>query len=138
MGFTGCDDIVVGRVLLEHYPHGFDVFACMPPVAFGIEVAKGEVADLPEFDARDVGGDFAGDKFKSPARGFVVEQDATGGVQAISLSIVAGQVKSRDFGYAIGRARMKTRDFRLGHFFGFAKHFARSGKVESTLGPRVH
>ena len=29
---------------------------------------------------------------------------------------------------------MKARNFRLGHFFGFAKHFARSGKIEPTFG----
>ena len=40
VGFAGGDDVIVRFVLLEHEPHGFDVFFGVAPVAFGIEVAE--------------------------------------------------------------------------------------------------
>ena len=41
VGLAGCDHVVGGGVLLEHEPHGFDVFFGIAPVAFRGEVAQG-------------------------------------------------------------------------------------------------
>ena len=36
----GCDDVVIGRILLQHHPHHAHVVLRMAPVALCIEVAK--------------------------------------------------------------------------------------------------
>src|ERR1041384_6279876 len=38
--FTRRDNVVVGLVLLQHYPHRLDVLGCVAPVAFRIEIAE--------------------------------------------------------------------------------------------------
>ena len=80
MRLAGGDHVVVGLVLLEHQPHGADVFAGMTPVTLGVEVAEAELVGEAELDFGDVGGDFAGDEFEAATGAFVVEEDAAGGM----------------------------------------------------------
>jgi len=40
VGFVGGNDIIVRPILLQHEPHGLDVFLGVTPVALGIEVAE--------------------------------------------------------------------------------------------------
>ena len=53
VGLVGGADIVVGLVLLEHKPHGFDILWGVAPVALGVEVAEVEVFLFVEFDVGD-------------------------------------------------------------------------------------
>lgn len=61
-GLAGGDDIIIGRVLLEHHPHHFDIVASVAPVAFGIEVAQEDFVLQTHFDSAYGAGDFAGDE----------------------------------------------------------------------------
>src|SRR4051794_23298323 len=47
------DDVVFGRVGLEHPPHRVDVVGRIPPVAFRLQVPEREPLLHPELDARD-------------------------------------------------------------------------------------
>ena len=85
-------------------------------------------------DARDGGGDFPAHEFKAPARRFVVEQDAAGGVHAVGFAVVAGKLKARDLADAVARARVEAGALVLRHFIHQAEHFARSGEVKAALG----
>ena len=40
MRFAGCNHIIVRFVLLQHQPHGFDVFLGIPPITLGVQVAQ--------------------------------------------------------------------------------------------------
>ena len=74
MGLAGRDDIVVALVLLQHQPHGLDIFGRVAPVAFGFEVAEDRVLLQPGLDAGQRARDFAGDKRFAAAGRFVVER----------------------------------------------------------------
>ena len=50
--FTGRHDVVVGLRLLQHEPHGLDVFAGVAPVALGVQVAERELRLIGRLDAR--------------------------------------------------------------------------------------
>ena len=90
VGAFGADNVVLGFFLLEHEPHGFDVFFGVTPVAHSIKVAKvefviGSNKQVPKFVDGDVFGfvsddgspccDFAGDEVESTAWAFVVKQN---------------------------------------------------------------
>jgi len=49
--FTRCDDVVTGRVLLQHQPHRPDVVGRMTPIAPGIKISKIELFLQTELDA---------------------------------------------------------------------------------------
>ena len=53
MCLTGGNNIVIGVILLEHEPHGFDILLGVAPVALGVEVAEVEVFLFAEFDGGD-------------------------------------------------------------------------------------
>ena len=63
----------------------------------------------------------------------MIEKDAADTIHAVSFPIVARQIKSGDLTDAIRRARMKRRGFLLWRFFHFAKHFRRTGEIETAL-----
>ena len=131
VGFVGGDDIVVGLILLEHEPHGFDVFGGVSPVTLGIEVAEVEVFLAAEFDGGDGAGDFAGDESFAAAGGFVVEEDAVGGVHAIALAVIHGDPVGIHFGGAVGTAGPEGGGFGLGNFLDLAIHLGAGGLVET-------
>ncbi len=94
---SGGDDVIVGGILLEHKPHGVDVFAGEPPVASGVEVSEVEVFLEAHFDACGGAGDFACDEGFAAERGLVVEEDAVGEVEAIGFAVVDDLVEAEDF-----------------------------------------
>ena len=52
--------------------------------------------------------------------------------QSVGFPVVSRQVKSRDFGNAIGGPWMKGRALRLRDFLYLAKHLARSRKIKAA------
>ncbi|MCY1246992.1 hypothetical protein D9M72_602740 [compost metagenome] len=50
---------VIGLVLLQHQPHGFDVVPGKAPVALGVDVAQAQFLLLALLDAGGGVGDFA-------------------------------------------------------------------------------
>ena len=73
------DHIVVGLVLLQHQPHGFDVVLGIAPVALGVEVAEGEFLLEAELDRCCARGSPCGSRTPVPAAAFVVEEDSRAG-----------------------------------------------------------
>ena len=43
MSFIGGNDVVVGRILLQHQPHRLDVLLRIAPVPLGIKVSQDEL-----------------------------------------------------------------------------------------------
>jgi len=133
MGFAGGDDIIVGGGLLEHEPHGLDVFFGVAPVAFGVEVTEVEFGLESGADVGDGAGDFAGDEGLAASGGFVIEEDAVAGVEAVGFAVIDGDPIGVDLGAGVGAAGVEGGDFGLGHFADSAEHFAGGGLVEAGL-----
>jgi len=131
VGFVGGNDIVVGLILLEHEPHGFDILGGVAPVALGIKVAEIEVFLFAEFNGGDGTGDFAGDEGLAATGGFVVEKDAIRGVHAVALAVVHRDPIGIHFCRAVGTARPEGGFFRLRHGLHLAEHLGARGWVET-------
>src|SRR5439155_26922803 len=82
VGFAGADDVLFGPVLLQHKPHGAYVIRSIAPVAARVQIAQVQLFLQAELDMSYCARDLAGDEGLSTARGFVVEQDAAGGVKS--------------------------------------------------------
>ena len=76
--------------------------------------------------------DFAGDKGLTAAGRLVIEQNAAGSVEPITLPVVDGDVVPKDLCTSVGTARVKGRDLVLGRR-GTAEHFTGGGLVEAAL-----
>src|SRR5207248_6752861 len=133
-GAAGGDDEVFGLGLLEDAPHGVDVVAGEPPVAFGFKVAELEFLLDSLLDSGHAVGDLAGDELDAAQRRLVIEQDAAGGVHAEAFAIVDGAPVGVELGYAVGAARVKRRLFVLDGLLDLAEHLAGRGLVVARLG----
>ena len=102
------------------------------PVALGVEVAQEELILEAELDAGDGAGDFAGDEGFAAARGFVVEQDAVAGVQAVAFAVIDRGPVGEDLGAGVGAARIEEGCFVL-RAAACAEHFAGGGLVEAAV-----
>src|SRR6476646_3774671 len=102
----------------------------MAPVAAGLEVAQAQLLAQSQLDHGGVAGDLAGVKLEAATRALVVEKNHAGGMQAVSLAIVASQIKARDFGDSVSGARVKAGLLGLRRFLCLAKHLAGPGEVE--------
>src|ERR1700730_1665504 len=109
MHLSGCEDIVVGFLLLEHHPHAIDIIAGMTPVAPGIKVADVEPLLQTNRDGCDRTRDLARDERLAAQRALVIEQDTVRGVIAVSLAIVDGDPVGIKLRGPIGAARIKGR-----------------------------
>ena len=109
---AGRDHVVVGRLLLQHQPHGFDIVARMAPVALGVEIADIELALPLGLDRGDRARDFARDEGLAADRALMIEQDAVGGVNAVGLAVIHRDPVGIELGRGVGTARRERR--RLG------------------------
>ena len=107
MGFARGYDIIVRFRLLEHQPHGFDVFFGVTPVAFGFQITHEQFVLQTGLDARNGPGDFARHKILAAPGGFVVEKNAVAGVQPVGFTVVYRDPVGVDFGARIGAAWVK-------------------------------
>src|SRR5919106_1658996 len=134
VGLAGGDHVVVGRVLLEHQPHGLDVVAGVTPVALGLEVPEAQLVGEPELDAGGAVGDLAGHELEAAPRPFVVEQDAAGGVEVVRLAVVDRDPVAVDLGNPVGRAGVEGCRLPLGRLHHLAEHLAGRRLVEADVG----
>src|SRR5690349_15633268 len=67
--------VVLGLHLLQHHPHGSDVIARVPPIAFGMQVAKRKLFLHSKLNSRDASSDLTRDELDAAQRGLVIEQD---------------------------------------------------------------
>ena len=135
--FAGGDDVVVWLVLLEHEPHGLDVFPGVPPVAAGVQIAHVELLHLAGEDLGDAAGDLAGDEGGAAPGRFVVEEDAVAGKDVVGFAVLDGHVMGEDLGDSVGAARVEGCPLGLGDFLDEAEHLGGSGLVEldGVIGP---
>src|SRR5258706_16334131 len=105
MGFIGSNDIIVGLVLLEHEPHGLDVFFGEAPVPFGVEITEEQFILEAFFDLGQGTSYFTGDKgLTSPWR-FMIKENPVAGMQAVGFAVIHCDPKGKVLGAAIGAAR---------------------------------
>lgn len=90
VGFSRGKNEILGRLLLEHSPHSFDVVLGIAPVTFGIEVSEIETVVFAGHDARKPAGDFFGNKRFSASGGFMVKENAVARIHIVTFSIVDG------------------------------------------------
>ena len=95
VGFSGGNDIIIRLVLLEHQPHGLDIFPGVSPVSFGTQVAKLQLFFHSQFDFHRMRRYFAGHKFKSAPGRLMIEQDAAAGKDIVAFPVISCQIKPR-------------------------------------------
>jgi len=111
--FSGRNYVVVRFFLLEHQPHGFDVFFRVTPVAAGVKVAKAQLVLYAGKDSGHGHCDFSGDEgFAAPWR-FMIEQDAVAGVKPVCFPVIHGGPISMHLCARIRTARVKRGRFTL-------------------------
>src|SRR4029077_20591440 len=67
----------------------------------------------------------------------MIEQNAVHAKHAVGFAIIPGELKSRDFAYAIGRARIKGSRLSLRHLSHLAEHLRRPRKIEAAIGLKL-
>ena len=137
VGLVGGHHVIVTFRLLQHKPHGFDIFLGVTPVALRVEIAEGQ----PFLEAQlDPGGrqrDFAGDEgFPAPRR-LVVEENAVARVQLVGLPVIHHGPVGEHLGAGVGTAGPERRGLFLGHLLHQAKHLRGASLVKARLDAHV-
>ncbi len=128
---AGGDDEVFGFVLLQHQPLRFDVVLGVAPVAQGVHVAEVEAVLQVEFDACQGARDLTGDKGFAAQRGFMVEEDAVTGVEAVGFAVIYGDPVGVHLGHGVGAARVEGGGFLLRGFLDETVELGGAGLVEA-------
>src|SRR3546814_3232373 len=110
------DLIIVRRVLLQHQPHSANIFARVSPISLGVEVPEPKLVLPFKFDRRSRPRDLALNKSLAAQWAFVIEKNAVGGVNAISLAVVHNDPIGIELRCSIWRPRIKGRGFSLRYF----------------------
>jgi hypothetical protein len=127
------DDVIVGRVLLQHEPLHLHVVLGMPPVAQGVQVAKIQAVLQAKENPGHGAGDLAGDKGLAAQGRLVVEEDAVAGIHAVGLAVVDRDPVGVELGAGIGRARVEGRLLGLGDFLHQAVQLGGGRLVKARL-----
>lgn len=128
---AGGDHKVFGLVLLQHHPLHAHIVLGVAPVAQGVDVAHVQAIFQAHADIGQATGDLASDKGFTPARAFVVEQNAVAGIHAVGLAVVHGDPVRVELGHGVGAARVKRRGFLLWGFLHQAIQFTGTGLVKA-------
>src|ERR1017187_6492611 len=105
------DHIIFRHRLLEHRPHCLDVIARKSPVAFHVEIPEHEGLAASGGDGGGAVSDFTRDKNEATTRGFMVEENARGGEEAVTFPIVHRDKVAIGFRDAVWAARIKRGQF---------------------------
>mmetsp|Transcript_73672 Transcript_73672/g.146502 ORF Transcript_73672/g.146502 Transcript_73672/m.146502 type:complete len:324 (-) Transcript_73672:367-1338(-) len=124
---------IIGSFLLKHHPHHLHIVACMPPIAFGIDVAHVEAILHAQLYASDGARHFARDEGGAAPRRLVVEEDAVGCMHAVCFAVVDDDPIGVLFGDRIRRARIKGRCLLLWHLLHETIELGGGGLVEARL-----
>src|SRR5271163_2436367 len=133
VAFTRGHNIIVRVFLLQHPPHGVNVFSSVPPIPLSLQVAEIELRLCTPENLRDSRCYLACYEFITPARRFVIKQNSTAGMEAVRLPIISSQFVARDLADPVQRAWPEPGAFILRRLFGCSKHFARTSEVESAM-----
>ena len=133
MGLSGCQDVVIGLILLKHAPHTLDVIAGMAPITLGVNVSEVEALVNPLVDAGDGGGNLAGDECAAAAGTLVVEEDAISEMHAVGLAIIDKDPEGVLLGNGVGRTGVEGSGLGLRDLLHLAVKLGGGGLVELDL-----
>ncbi|CDD83991.1 uncharacterized protein BN666_00512 [Bacteroides sp. CAG:462] len=121
MHLTGCNDKVLGSLVLENQPHALHIVLGIAPVAACVEVAQIEFVLMSLGDAGCRQGNLTCDEVLAATFTLVVEQDAIHAIHAIALAVVLRYPETILLGHSIGRTRIERSRLALGNFLHLAE-----------------
>src|SRR5262249_23753751 len=130
MGLTCGQNIAIWLGLLKDKPHAFNIIACVPPVASGVEISKIKFPLMTVFDRCDCASNLARHKGFAAGWSFMVEEDAVRGMHSIRFPIIYSDPIGVEFCGRVWRTGMKRRRFVLRFFVNAAIQFGCGGLVE--------
>jgi len=133
VGLFGGDNIVIGLLLLQHQPHGFNIVPSEAPIPGGLQVPQKELVLEPHLDPAHGPSDLARHEILTAARGLVIEKNAIAGVESIGLTVVHSVPVRSAFGGGVGGAWVEGGGFGLRRRGG-AKHLGGPGLVVADVG----
>ncbi len=133
MGLASGDHKVVRLVLLQHKPHGRDVFYCVTPIALCVQISQVQFIREPRLYLGHRTTNLSSDKGLAAARRFVVKKDAVAGKDAVTFSVVDRKPIGVELGRTVGTPWVKRRGFPLRRFLNLAKHFRTTRLVKSRF-----
>ena len=133
VGLSGCQDVIIGLILLEHAPHTLDVIAGVAPITLGINVSKVEVLVDSLVDAGDGGGNLTGDEGAATAGTLMVEENGVGKVHAVGLTVIDKDPEGILLGNGVGRTGVEGSGLGLRDLLHLAVKLGGGGLVELDL-----
>ena len=123
-------NVVIRLGLLKNKPHAFNIIACVPPVASGVEISKIKLFLVAAFDRRDCARDLARHEGFTARWSFMIEKDAVGGMHAVGFSIIY----SHPIGVKLGRHKATVGGTASFHFVVLCKlrHRVRKWRPDRT------
>ena len=94
---TGCNNVIIGFILLQHLPLHLDIIASESPVTFGINVTDVEAFIEAMLDSSSHHGHLSCDEFKATSWTFVVEKDSSACEHVVRFSVVSSDFERHDF-----------------------------------------
>src|SRR5699024_4688092 len=113
---AGGDDVIIGPRMLEHAPHGFDIFRGVPPIPAGIEVPELVFVDIGFEDFCNALGDFPSHECATTSWRLMVKKDSVACEEAIGFPIMDSQVMGEHFCGSIRTSWMERCCFPLRRF----------------------
>src|SRR5687768_13610686 len=133
MGLPGPNYKIIRIFLLKHVPHGIHIVAGKAPIAARFQIAQAYLFGEAQFDASDTIRNLSGDKFETPSRAFMIEQDTRYSKHPKRLTVVNGNPVPVYFCDAVRTAWIKGGCLFLWDFKHFPKHFAGRSLIELDL-----
>jgi hypothetical protein len=87
---TGCDDIIIGWILLQHKPHRADVVSRMTPIPPRINISDVEFFLQTELDPTQSASDLTRNKCFDTAWRFVIEEKPIADEEIVGLPCIDG------------------------------------------------
>src|SRR2546426_12576738 len=106
----------------------------MAPIALRIKISQPQLLSKTKLDLRDMRSDLARNELKAAALTLMVKENSTCSIQAIRLTVIAGELKAGHLRDAVSRAWMKRRLLVLRAYLRLPKHLARACEIKSCPG----
>mmetsp|Transcript_35635 Transcript_35635/g.55613 ORF Transcript_35635/g.55613 Transcript_35635/m.55613 type:complete len:228 (-) Transcript_35635:599-1282(-) len=127
------DNEIIWLILLQHQPHGLNIFLSMSPISPGIQITHVQAVLSTSGDSHHTSGDLSGHKGGTSPGALVIEQDTVGTMESVGFTVVDDNPVGEDLGASIRRARVEGGFFSLRDFSNITKHF-RSGSLVKSAG----
>ena len=133
MGLSGCQNVVIGLVLLKHAPHTLDVIAGVAPITLSINVSEVQALVDSLVDAGDRGRNLTGDEGAATAGTLMVEENTVGKVHAVGLTVIDKNPEGILLGNGVGRTGVEGSGLGLRDLLHLAVELGGGGLVELHL-----